>query len=327
MGSGQFQQSVSVVVPVYRSSGTLAELTTRLEKVLAGCARDYEILLVNDASPDSSWEKILELCRVSSRIRGINLMRNSGQHAALLAGTRAARHEIIVTVDDDLQHPPEEIPTLLARLLPGVDLVYGVPQKKRQDVWRTLGSFLVREAICRITRNRSLRQLSAFRAFRTSLRAAFAEERAGMVDMDVLLSWGTSRLDSVKVKHEPRKVGSSNYGFLKLMTYSLTLIAGHTTIPLRLASILGFLSTLFGLSVLVYIVGRYLLEGTSVAGFPFLASTIALFSGVQLFALGIFGEYLARLYTKALNRPNYIVSETAGTDAAQPPLALTSRKP
>jgi glycosyltransferase involved in cell wall biosynthesis len=302
--------TVSVVVPVYRGKPTLEELTKRLDAALSRCATKHEILFVDDCSPDGSWETIVSLCEKNPRVRGFRLMRNSGQHSALLAGIRAARHSIIVTMDDDLQHPPEEVPALISRLTAEIDLVYGMPKKKQHALWRGLGSWLIHYLVCKISGNKSLRQMSAFRAFRASLRTAFESQRAGAVNLDVLLAWGTTRIAAAAVDHHERKVGKSNYSLLKLIVQGLTMLTGHSTFPLRFASVLGFAATLFGMGVLVYVIGRYLLLGTSVAGFPFLASTIAVFSGVQLFALGIIGEYLGQVYIQTLNRPSYVVSET-----------------
>ena len=127
------------------------------------------------------------------------------------------------------------------------------------------------------------------------------------MSIDVLLTWGTTRFAAVPVRHDPRQVGVSNYTFRKLVRHALNMMTGFSTLPLQLASVVGFAFTLFGLLLLVYVIGRYLIEGGSVPGFPFLASTIALFSGAQLFALGIIGEYLARMHFRMMDRPSYVI--------------------
>jgi undecaprenyl-phosphate 4-deoxy-4-formamido-L-arabinose transferase len=172
-------------------------------------------------------------------------------------------------------------------------------------------------------------QVSAFRAFPTRLRAAFAEFRSPSVSIDVLLTWATARFTAVEVKHAPRLVGNSNYTARKLITHAFNLMTGFSTRPLQLASLMGFLFTLFGLGVLVWVVGRYLISGSAVPGFAFLASIIAIFSGAQMFTLGIFGEYLARMYGRTMERPAYVVFEqreqhasTAADDDG--PLAVTA---
>jgi undecaprenyl-phosphate 4-deoxy-4-formamido-L-arabinose transferase len=153
------------------------------------------------------------------------------------------------------------------------------------------------------------RRVSAFRAFRTELRAAFARYNGPFVSIDVLLTWATSRFTAIEVRHDPRKLGQSNYTVGKLITHAFNMLTGFTTLPLQLASYCGFGLTAFGLVILVYVVGQYLLRGTSVPGFPFLASIIAIFSGAQLFALGIIGEYLARLHMRTIEKPAYTVRD------------------
>src|ERR687883_1386764 len=137
--------SVSVVVPVFNSAGTLAPLVERLHTALANT--EHEILLVDDGSEDGSWARIVTLAEGDERVRGLSLARNFGQHNALLAGLRAARFDTVVTLDDDLQNPPEEVPKLLARLEEGVDVVYGRPRERRRGLWRDLGSRLTRFAL------------------------------------------------------------------------------------------------------------------------------------------------------------------------------------
>ena len=133
------------------------------------------------------------------------------------------------------------------------------------------------------------------------------------MSIDVLLTWGTTRFTAVEVSHDPRRKGVSNYTFRKLLIHASNMMTGFSTLPLQLASLIGFTFTLFGVGVLVYVVGRYLIQGGPVAGFPFLASIIAIFSGAQLFALGIIGEYLARMHVRMMDSPTYAVRSMIGT--------------
>ena len=305
-------KSISVVVPTYNSQATLPELAQRLQSVLSSLAPTYEIIVVNDGSHDGSWDVICELAAQHDWVRGINLMRNYGQHNALLCGIRAAQHEVIVTMDDDLQHPPEEIPKLLDKLAEGYDVVYGTPQKERHGLWRDLASQVGKLALHSAMGAETARKVSAFRAFRTQVHDAFANYQGPFVSIDVLLTWGTTRFAAVPVRHEPRRVGASNYTFRKLVTHTLNMMTGFSVLPLQLASLMGFCFALFGLVVLVYVLGRYLIQGGSVPGFPFLASIIAFFSGAQLFALGIIGEYLARMHFRIMGLPSNVVRNTIG---------------
>jgi glycosyltransferase involved in cell wall biosynthesis len=301
--------AVSVVVPVYNGAAALPELVARLRAALAGRAPDAEILLVNDGSRDASWQAIAELAAEPRRprVRGIDLRRNYGQHNALLCGIRAAAGAVVVTLDDDLQHPPEEIPRLLDALSAEVDVVYGTPLGEQHGLLRVVASRATKLVLRGAMGAEIAGRVSAFRAFRAELREAFAQYGNPYVSIDVLLSWATDRFAAIEVRHEPRREGRSGYTLRMLVRHALNMITGFSIGPLRLASAIGIASTLFGLLVLAWVVGRYLVQGGSVPGFPFLASVIAIFSGAQLFTLGILGEYLARIHVRLMSRPIYSV--------------------
>lgn len=311
--------NLSVVIPVYNSAASLDALVSELARVLPTVAETYEVILVNDGSPDNSWQIILGLTQRYPFVRGIHLRRNYGQHNALLCGIRAARHDIIVTMDDDLQHPPSEMPKLVDALQPDYDLVYGAPPALPHSFWRNALSRLTKLVLARTTGIASIRHMDAYRAFRAELRDAFAEYASPNLQLDVLLTWGTNRITWVEVAHHPRRHGRSNYDAWRLVNQLMLLLTGYSVTPLRFASILGFGFTLFGLGLLVYVLGRTLFFGGSIPGFPFLASTIVIFSGAQLFALGIMGEYLARMFNRLTERPTYVIRET--TDG--PPVLKT----
>lgn len=300
---------ISVVIPVYNSEQSLPPLVERLHEVLFGVSHKFELILINDASHDNSWQVIEFLISQNDWIVGIDLMRNFGQHNALLCGIRAAKYEIIVTMDDDLQNPPEEIPKMLAKLNEGYDVVYGTPQQEQHGLWRDLASQITKLALQSAMGVDIARKVSAFRIFRTQIREAFVVYQSVFVNIDVLLTWGTTRFSYVFVAHAPREVGASNYTLYKLVLHALNMITGFSTVPLQIASFIGFLFTLFGFTVLMYVLGRYAISGSAVPGFPFLASIIAIFSGAQLFALGIIGEYLSRIHFRSMDRPSYVIRQ------------------
>jgi undecaprenyl-phosphate 4-deoxy-4-formamido-L-arabinose transferase len=308
--------TISAVIPVYNSQDSLHELVTRLKAVLAACASQFEIILVNDGSADASWATVQKLAAEHPEVLGINLMRNFGQHNALLAGIRAASHELIVTLDDDLQNPPEEIPKLIAKINEGHDVVYGSPQQEQHGLWRDFCSVMIKRMLKHIMGIKTSRHISAFRIFRTHLRQAFDHFHSEYVSIDVLLSWATTKFAAVTVRHAPRAIGASNYTFKKLVRHTMNLYTGFSMLPLRVASLAGFGFTAFGFLVLVYVIGRYMVTGTSVPGFPFLASIIAILSGVQLFALGVIGEYIGRIFMRSLNKPCYAILETTASARA-----------
>ena len=289
----------------------MPELVRELEPVLEAITAQYELILVDDGSSDATWDVIEHLAQGRDWIKGVRLMRNYGQHNALLCGIRRARYELIVTMDDDLQHPPEEIPKLLEKLGPETDVVYGTPAVEQHGLWRDIATQVTKFALQSAMGAPIARKAGAFRVFRTQLRDAFATYDAPYVSVDVLLTWATTRFDAIKVRHKPRAVGVSNYTFRKLVVHALNMLTGFSTWPLRLASMIGFFFTLVGTLALFYVIGRFLLTGGSVPGFPFLASMIAIFSGAQLFALGIMGEYLGRMHARSMQQPTYAVRAIA----------------
>lgn len=307
-------QGVSVVVPVYNSATSLEKLLTRLDVVLkdrflGDLGLAAEVILVNDGSRDDSWEIVQGLCERYPYVQGVNMMRNYGQHNALLYGIRAARRELIVTIDDDLQHPPEEIPKLLAELDKGFDVVYGTPVEEHHGLLRDVASKVTKIALQNAMGAETARKVSAFRVFRTQLRDAFAQYQGSFVSIDVLLTWGSTRFSSVPVAHVERPYGVSNYTVRKLIIHAMNMMTGFSVLPLQLASLMGFAMTFLGLGVLVYVFTRYALYGGRVPGFSFMASLVSIFSGAQMFALGIIGEYLARMHFRSLERPTYSVRE------------------
>ena len=306
------QTSLSVVIPVYNSASMLPHLVERLEPVLADMAAAFDLILVNDGSQDHSWTVISQLAETHPWIRGIDLMRNYGQHNALLCGIAAANHAVIITMDDDLQHPPENLPTLLERLTPEIDVVYGTPAQEQHGLWRNLASQLTKWALQRAMGVDVARQVSALRVFRATIRDAFIHYSGSFVSLDVLLTWGTTRFAAVKVPHDSSQRAQSNYTFGKLVKHALNMMTGFSTLPIQLASGLGIGLTLFGVAGLLVMIGRWIGLGGVIPGFAFLAATIAIFSGVQLIALGIIGEYLARMHFRIMERPAYTIRQEIG---------------
>lgn len=299
-------ESLSVVVPVFNNASTLRELTGRLARVLPAAASRYELVFVDDGSEDDGWATIESLTREYPWVRGVALARNSGQHIALLCGIRHARYDVIATMDDDLQNPPEELPRLLSQLTSDADLVYGVPTR-RYRLWRGLASRLIRMALRPAIGRDAARAVSQYRVFRTRLRNAFADYRSPLVSIDVLLMWGTHRFVSLPVETAAGTRRRSSYTLAKLLGVALDLLTGFSILPLRLVTVIGFGFTLLGVVVLAYVLIRYFIAPGGVPGFPFLASIIAVFAGAQLFALGIIGEYLGRTFLRTMGNPSYVV--------------------
>jgi undecaprenyl-phosphate 4-deoxy-4-formamido-L-arabinose transferase len=296
-------------VPVYHGEPFLQELASRLVIELPKLCSDYEVIFVNDCSPDQSWQLISTLAKKYPWIHGINLMRNYGQHNATLCGIQAAKYDTTITMDDDLQHRPEDIHSLLEKMEEGYDVVYGAPRKLPQSVFRNLATWLTKTLMSSVMNIPSVRHISAFRAFKTDLRDAFAHFQNPNVIIDVLLSWGTTRFAYTFVDIQDGSHRKSTYNLRTLIKITMQILTGYSTAPLRFASFLGIFIALIGAILLVYILIIYFTQG-SIPGFSFLASIITVFSGVQLFTLGIFGEYLAHIFDRSMDRPIYVVSET-----------------
>jgi undecaprenyl-phosphate 4-deoxy-4-formamido-L-arabinose transferase len=305
--------TVSVVVPVYNSQATLGELVARLTRVLEQTAATYEILLVNDGSRDGSWNAIEQLVRQSPHVRGIDLARNCGQHNALLCGIREARFDLVVTLDDDLQNRPEDIPALLAPLRDGFEVVYGQPIRRQWGTVRNAASHVMKLALRTTMSAQTAEIVGGFRAFRTVVREAFADYRAPITNIDVMLTWGASRFTSVPVVHEPRRIGRSGYSYYRLFVHTWNMATGFSTLPLQIATAIGFSFTLVGLGILTFVLLRYWMLGAVVQGFTFIASMISIYAGAQLFAIGIIGEYLGRMFQRTSGQPGYVVRQQAGT--------------
>ncbi len=303
-------------MPAYNSELSLPELIRRLHPVFDAIASDYELILVDDGSRDGSWRVIENLARDNSWVRGVRLRRNYGQYNAVLCGIRLARHELTVTLDDDLQHPPEEIPKLLDKLTPEIDVVYGTAARETHGLWRDMASQVTKLALQSAMGAPIARKAGPFRLFRTAIRDAFAGYDGPYVAVDALLTWGTTRFTAVDVRHAARTLGKSNYTFRKLVVHAVNMITSFSTLPLQVASLTGFFFTVLGTLALIFVAAKYFIEGGSVPGFSFLASTIAIFSGAQLFSLGIIGEYLARVHARTMQHPSYSIGETTPAERA-----------
>jgi undecaprenyl-phosphate 4-deoxy-4-formamido-L-arabinose transferase len=318
--------TVSVVVPVYNSATILPRLVERVNGVLGPMLVDYELVLVNDGSADDSWSRIVALAEGDPNVRGLDLVRNFGQHAATLAGIRAARGDVVLTIDDDLQNPPEEIPRLLTKLNEGYDVVYGVAVTGDRGFARNILTWITKRVLRIAIGPHVPTNVSGYRAFHTRLRRSFEDFRSPYVSVDVLLSWGARTFTSVPVQHEPRRDGRSGYTYSALATHALNVLTGFTTRPLRAVSLIGLAAMVFGVGVLGYVLGYYIVNQGDVPGFPFLASIITIFAGVQLLSLGTIGEYIARMHMRLMGQPPFTVRDEI-EGASAPLLAVVHDEP
>ncbi len=303
---------VSVVVPVYRSQAILPNLVRRLNSSLAG--RAHEILLVHDCGPDDSWSVIEQISRENTSVRGINLRRNVGQHNALMAGLNFARGNVIVTIDDDLQHAPEDIPKLVGEIERGSDLCYAAFRKRRHAIWKRMGSKLNDAlAVLLLDKPKGL-YLSPFKAMRREVRDEVIKYGGPSVYLDGLLLSVTSNITSIEVDHHSRADGDGGYTFRRSVSLLLKMSTISSILPLRLATLAGFvLAGLGGLLVIGFIAQRFIWNAMPV-GWTSIVVTALILGGVQLVAIGIIGEYVGRIFLEIRKRPQFTVAQTTNVD-------------
>jgi glycosyltransferase involved in cell wall biosynthesis len=305
---------VSVIVPCYRSGHMLPTLVARLEKSMPDAAQGYEVVLVVDGSPDDTWDIARGLAETHEHVHAIGLARNYGQHNALVAGVRAAKYDVLVTMDDDLQHPPEEVHKLLAALTDDVDLVYGVPEHEEHSFLRSLASRAIKAGMARSIGVRDAKHISAFRAFRAFMRGGFDQIQGPHASVDVALSWATNRVVATTVRMDQRTDGRSGYTFKALVRHTLNMVTGYSTKPLRLVTYMGLFIGSLGLVLFGRTLWLYFSGSTTIAGFTTVASMVAVFSAAQLIGIGVVGEYLGRVHSQNMGRPTYVVRQRIGAD-------------
>ncbi|MFC4998906.1 glycosyltransferase family 2 protein [Dactylosporangium cerinum] len=301
--------SLSVVVPCYRSARILPTLVERLNGVLPGITPDHEVILVVD-STDDTWDAASQLAVKYEHVQAIRMARNYGQHNALIAGIRAASFDRIITMDDDLQHPPEELPKLVAALTDDLDVVYAVSEQEEHGAFRNITSWGAKNLVLGGTMGiPNADVLGALRIFRTFLRAGFDQVNGPHVSVDIVLSWTTTRVGSTTVRMDQRTDGRSGFTFRSLLKHAVNMILGYSTKPLRLVTYLGFLIGICGLALTSRLIYLYFVGDTTVAGFTTIASLVTVFSSAQLIGIGVLGEYLGRVHAHGMGRPTYVIRE------------------
>lgn len=308
---------ISIVIPVYGSQTTLKPLTERLCAVLDPTGRPYEIIFVNDDSPDHASA---ELEALQSRYREclvvLELTRNFGQHNAIMCGFHHARGRYVVTMDDDLQHPPEELPKLLAAIEEtGLDVVYGRYDQKKHGLWRNLGSRVLNLVYRKVFGIAG--QFTSFRVIRREIVQALLTYDLNFTFIDGLLAWNTRRIGCCTVEHARRQHGRSGYSLRKLVVLAVNLLTNFSLLPLQVSTLLGLFSACVGFLVGVYYLGIALLRRIAVPGYASTITAVLFLGGVQLLALGIVGEYVGRLHLNVNRKPQFRVRRRIGGGGVQ----------
>ncbi len=301
---------ISVVIPVFRSKPMLDELCSRLSTALEELHITFEIVFVDDASEDGSWEELLRLQQREPRIRLVQLMKNSGQQRAVLCGLHYSKGKYVVTMDDDLQQRPEEIAILYDAIRQkNLDVVIGKYTTKKHGLLRTLGTYAVKlVAYHTIGVPREL-DLTSFRMLRREVVAEVVKLRSTNPVIGFLLFSITRRIQNTVVTHEPRKTGKSTYRLRDLVNYFLCMIIDYSDLPLRFVGWVGCLSSITSLLLALHYLRLYLTNRIGVSGFMTQVLLIIFFSGLILMTLGIIGSYLIRILRATNTTDMYIVRQ------------------
>lgn len=308
--SNEKKPDVSVVVPVYNSEQSLPELYRRLGETFERLSLSWELILVNDCSKDSSWHVAESLTHTHHNVIAINLMNNFGQHNAIMCGFHYAVGEYLVTMDDDLQHPPEEVSKLWNTIRSkNYLLVYGQYEQKRHGWFRDFCSKTVNKILSRITG--SGYGVTSFRIVRREVIEKITRHNQYNVMIDVLLkeTVASSFVGHCGVEHHPRTLGKSNYSFRKLFWYALNMVFSYTLWPLRLATVLGFFFALLGIAGGILLLIYYFKQGVAVSGWTSLILAVVFFSGIILFMMGVIGEYVGRIFLNINQKPQFVVKD------------------
>jgi len=304
----------SIVVPCYSSGDWLAELVSRIQAVMEGNG-SFEIILVNDRSPDGkTWEAIMELAAKHESVMGIDLLYNVGQFKATLCGLDHARGNFIMTMDDDLQHPPEELTKLISAMHenPGVDCVMGVYSTKHHSAVRNMGSRLVKSIMNRLYDKPVGVTTTSFRIMPADFAKTLVLYQIAHPQLGPLILSITKNIANVEVEHHDRKHGASGYGFIHLVRETLHSVINASILPLRWFSLLGFFTAGAAFLIAIFYFFRWAMGGAGVAGFTSLILAISFFSGMLLAGIGVLGEYIGRLIQEVTGMPRYTVAAKVG---------------
>lgn len=311
---------ISVVIPVYGSAGILPNLADRLQAALSATTRagGFEVVLVHDHGPDDAWQVIQELARTRPWLKGVNLRRNAGQHNAVMAGFAHAKGEFVITMDDDLQHDPDDIPRIIETLRNGADLCYVQFESRRHALWKRAGSaFNDMVASMLLNKPRDL-YLSPFRGMRREICETALTYQGPFVYVDGLLLQSTANYTMITARHHERQDGQSGYSLRKSISLWLQMATSFSIVPLRLVSLAGLIASAFAFLFALGVILRKFAVPDMAVGWPSLIVAILFMGGLQLLALGAIGEYVGRILLNVNNRPQYVVGATVNLNADAP---------
>lgn len=312
--------SVSILIPVYRNEGGLDELVHRISAAMndSAYANRFELLLIDDCSPDNSWAAIQRLADIHPFVLGATLSRNFGQHNAIMAGLNLVSGQYVVLMDDDLQHPPEAIPDMLQQLEAGADVCYTRYANRQHAAWKIAGSkFNDMMASWLLSKPKGL-YLSSFKALKRGMVDQIRSHEGPFAYLDGLILDITRRIASIEIEHGTRAYGEGNYSLKKSISLWLRMVTGTSIVPLRMVTLMGALIALLGfLGAVFVVISNYLYPAES-KGWASIIVTILLVSGFQTLFMGVLGEYLGRVHLRLNNKPQYLFRFTTKNNAEFP---------
>ncbi len=310
---------LSIVVPVYRSALILPRLVEQIaaEMRQAGLAENFELLLVNDASPDNSWQVIRSLAQDNPFIKGITLRRNFGQHNAIMAGLNHVRGDFIVLMDDDLQHPPQAIANMVRALSEGYDVCYTKYLNRQHAAWKKLGSQFNDWVATRLLNKPKGLYLSSFKAIRKDIADEIIKYNGPYAYVDGLILDTTRSITTIDIEHQARDEGEGNYNLRRSLSLWLKMATSFSVVPLRLATLMGFTLAALSAVMIIFVIVQKILHPELPAGWASLIATVLFIGGMQTVFIGLIGEYLGRAYLKLNHKPQFVIGSTTWTGTKQ----------
>ena len=300
---------ISIVIPVYRSESILSRLVERIhdEMIKESLSEQFEILLINDCSPDESWSVISTLATKHPFVRGINLRRNTGQHNAIMAGLNHVRGEFVVMMDDDLQHPPSELGDMVRALQKGYDVCYTRYINRQHVMWKQWGSNFNDWVATRLLDKPKGLYLSSFKAMRRVIAQEVTKYDGPYAYVDGLILDVTHSIIVIDIPHQARDEGESNYTFSRLLSLWMKMATSFSVTPLRMATYLGFALAALSMAMIIFIVAQKIMNPELASGWTSLIATILFIGGIQTLCIGMIGEYLGRTYLKLNGKPQFTI--------------------
>ena len=305
---------ISIVIPTFNAENNIRKLYLDIKSNLEVKKIKFECIFVDDASKDNTWLEIKSISNEFQNISAYRLSKNFGQQNATLLGVRKAKENLVLTMDDDFQHPPNEIFKLLDTMDENTDIVYGVPVEEKRNLFRNISSIFSKIFFKNLLNLEYARKINSFRLFRKKLIENLNEFNSPVVDIDAILSWTTDKVRSVEIENNKRMQGKTGYNIFNLINYFFNMLVGISVAPLRLALFLSLLFLLFGIILFIYVIITFFTSENIVPGFTFLASLILIFSAVQVFLIGIVGEYISKIFSKSVNKPQYMIKDKISND-------------